>query len=253
MTRGLKYKLKLKEAHNSFTTVGSLGSNARVTLFTRAKCRAKFKVCEKQNKMAALGFSRKSLVLASFRTVSRVKQFFKATASFPKSFTIEKKHLQPALCYIQPGHFCESNGDLMDKKSLNDRNRKSAKSFKYRRNQLHNKKTSQTLRKEAKEGKTYETSVGLNLDTLVHQPSPTAYPEIEHFLKNISQNELHIQGYEKMVPPYSAKPNPETLSDMYDPTKLYTFVIFDTKTTCTGKQAELCQLSAIKESSLQIF
>ena len=139
----------------------------------------------------------------------------------------------------------------MDKKSLNDRNRKSAKSFKYRRNQLHNKKTSQTLRKEAKERKTYETSVGLNLDTLVHQPSPTAYPEIEHFLKNISQNQLHVQEYEKMVPPYSAKPNPETLS--YDPTKLYTFVIFDTETNCTGKQAELCQLSAIKESSLQIF
>ena len=107
----------------------------------------------------------------------------------------------------------------MDKKSLNDRNKKSAKSFKYKRNQLHNKKTSQTLRKEAKEGKTYETSVGLNLDTLVHQPSPTAYPEIEHFLKNISQNELHVQEYEKMVPPYSAKPNPETLS--YDPTSLY--------------------------------
>ena len=32
---------------------------------------------------------------------------------------------------IDPGHFCESNGDLMDKKSLNDRNRKSVKSFKY--------------------------------------------------------------------------------------------------------------------------
>ena len=150
---------------------------------------------------------------------------------------------------IEPGHFCESNGDLMDKKSLNDRNRKSAKSFKYSRNQLHNKKTSQTLQKEATEGKTYETSVGLNLDTRVHQPSPTAYPEIEHFLKNISQNEL--KEYEKMVPPYAAKPNPETLS--YDPTKLYTFVIFDTETTCTGKQAELCQLSAIKESNLQIF
>ena len=80
--------------------MGSLGSNARVTLFTRAKCRAKFKVCEKQNKMAALGFSRKSFVLASFRTVSRVKQFFKATASFPQSFKIENKYLQPALCYL---------------------------------------------------------------------------------------------------------------------------------------------------------
>ena len=32
--------------------------------------------------------------------------------------------------------------------------------------------TSQTLRKEAKEGKTYETSVGLNLDTNATQPLP---------------------------------------------------------------------------------
>ena len=150
---------------------------------------------------------------------------------------------------IEPGYFCESNGDLMDKKLLNDRNRKSTKSFKYRRNQLHNQKTSQTFRKEAKEGKTYETSVGLNLDTHVNQPSPTAYPEIEHILENISPNEL--QEYEKMVPPYAPKPNPETLT--YDPTKSYSFIIFDTETTCTGKHAEICQLSAINEANLTIF
>ena len=56
-----------------------------------------------------------------------------------------------------------------------------------------------------------------------------------------------------MVPPYTAKPNPETLIPMIPATKLYTFIIFDTETTCTGKQAELCQLSAIKESNLRIF
>ena len=88
---------------------------------------------------------------------------------------------------IEPGYFCESNAAAMDKKLLNDRNRKSKKNFKYRRNQLHNQKTSQTLRKEAKEGKTYETSVGLNLDTNATQPSPTAF-DIEHILDNISPN-----------------------------------------------------------------
>ena len=86
----------------------------------------------------------------------------------------------------------------MDKKSLKDRNRKSAKSFKYRRNQLHNKKTSQTLCKEAKEGKTYQTSVGLNLDTRVHQPSPTAYLETEHTERTtaavkVVTSELHLE------------------------------------------------------------
>ena len=58
---------------------------------------------------------------------------------------------------IAPGYFCKWNAAVMDKKLLNDRNRKSKKNFKYRWNQLHNQKTSQTLRKEAKEGKTYET------------------------------------------------------------------------------------------------
>ena len=149
---------------------------------------------------------------------------------------------------IEPGYFCESNAAVMDKKLLNDRNRKSKKNFKYRRNQLHNQKTSQTLRKEAKEGKTYETSVGLNLDTNATQPSPTAF-DIEHILDNISPNEL--REYEKMVPPYTPKPNPETLT--YGPTKSYSFIVFDTETTCTGKQAEICQLSAINETNLTIF
>ena len=135
----------------------------------------------------------------------------------------------------------------MDKKLLNDRNRKSTNIFKYRRNKLHNQKTSQTLRKEAKEGKTYETTVGLNLDTNATQPSPTAF-DIEHILDNISPNEL--LEYEKMVPPYAPKPNPETLT--YDPTKSYSFIVFDTETTCTGKQAEICQLSAINETNLTI-
>ena len=50
--------------------------------------------------MAALGFLRKRLVWASFRTVSRVKHFFKATASFPPAFTKEDKKLQPALSHL---------------------------------------------------------------------------------------------------------------------------------------------------------
>ena len=126
---------------------------------------------------------------------------------------------------IEPGYFCESNGAEMDKKLLNDRNRKSTKIFNYRRNQsVHNQKTSQTLRKEAKEGKTYETSVGLSLDTNATQPSPTAF-DIEHILDSISPNEL--REYEKMVPLDAPKPNPETLT--YDPTKSYSFIVFDTE------------------------
>ena len=50
---------------------------------------------------------------------------------------------------------------------------------------------------------------------------------------------------------FSVKPNSETLT--YHPTKIYSFIIFDTETTCTGKHAEICQLSAINESNLAIF
>lgn len=37
---------------------------------------------------------------------------------------------------IEPGYFCTSHEDLMDKKVLSDRKRKASKNFKYRRNQL---------------------------------------------------------------------------------------------------------------------
>ena len=54
-----------------------------------------------------------------------------------------------------------------------------------------------------------------------------------------------------MVPPYSAQPDPPKLS--FEPANTYTFVVFDTETTCTGKNAELCQLSAIDENGQQVF
>lgn len=148
---------------------------------------------------------------------------------------------------IEPSYFCTSHEDLMDKKVLSDKNRKATKNFKYRRNQLRGQKSSQNSKKEAKEGKTYETAVALNLDTSVNQPSPRTHTHIEHLLENISDNELH--EYEKLVPSYYAQPDLPKLT--YDPKQTYTFVVFDTETTCTGKNAELCQLSAIHEN--QVF
>lgn len=148
---------------------------------------------------------------------------------------------------IEPGYFCTSHEDLMDKKVFSDRNRKATKNFKYRRNQLRGQKSSQNSQKEAKEGKTYETAVALNLDTSVNQPTPRTHTHIEHLLENISDNELH--EYEKLVPSYYAQPDLPKLT--YDPNQTYTFVVFDTETTCTGKNAELCQLYAIHEN--QVF
>jgi hypothetical protein len=88
----------------------------------------------------------------------------------------------------------------------------------------------------------------LNLDTSVNQSTPRTHTHIEHLLENISDNELH--EYEKLVPSYYAQPDLPKLT--YDPNQTYTFVVFDTETTCTGKNAELCQLSAIHESVFKV-
>ena len=148
---------------------------------------------------------------------------------------------------IETGYFCTSHEDLMDKKVLSDRKRKATKNFRYKRNQLWGQKSSQNSQNEAKEGKTYETAVALNLDTSVNQPTPRTLTNIEHRLEKISDNELH--EYEKLVPPYHAQPELRKLT--YDPKQTYSFVVFDNDTTCTGKNAELCQLSAIHEN--QVF
>ena len=83
--------------------------------------------------------------------------------------------------------------------------------------------------KEAKERKTYETAVNLNLDTSVNRPTPRTRNHIERLLENISDNELH--EYEKLVLSYYAQNDWPKLT--YDPNKTYTF-FFDTETTCSG-------------------
>ena len=122
---------------------------------------------------------------------------------------------------IEPCYFCTSHEDLMDKKVLSDRNRKAAKHFNYRRNQLRGQKSSQNKQKEANEGKTYETAVALNLDASVNQPSPRTHTHIEHLLENISDNELY--EYEKLVPSHYAQ---------HDPNQTYTFVVYLHREKC---------------------
>ena len=126
---------------------------------------------------------------------------------------------------------------------LSDRNRTATKNFKYRRNQPRGQKSSQNSQKEAKKGKTYETAVALNLDwdTSVNQPTLRTHTHIGDLFENICDNELH--EYEKLVPSYYAQPDLPKLT--YDPYQTYTFVVFNTETSCTVKIAELCQLSAI--------
>lgn len=52
----------------------------------------------------------------------------------------------------------------MDHKATQDKLRKTSLDFKRRRAQLHNKKLKIDGNKEAKEGATYQSNIGLNLD-----------------------------------------------------------------------------------------
>ena len=65
---------------------------------------------------------------------------------------------------IEPGNFCLKYGQKMTNQVNNDKIRKSSLDFKRGRANGHRQNCSQTARKEAREGKTYETGIGLNLD-----------------------------------------------------------------------------------------
>lgn len=131
----------------------------------------------------------------------------------------------------------------MDKKVNYDIERKTKRGFKKRRNQLSRQKTSQTLRKEANEGITYASSVGLNLDTSRDSQIAFVLPS------DVAVDEL--KKYEEMIPPHTSRPNINTLS--YNSTKKFSFIVFDTQTTCTGEMTELCQLAAVSEDGRNEF
>ena len=57
-----------------------------------------------------------------------------------------------------------------DKKSSLDSLRKSTRKFKRRRRELTSKKISRNVLKEKKEGMSYKTDIGLNLDVSLPQP-----------------------------------------------------------------------------------
>ena len=142
--------------------------------------------------------------------------------------------------HIEPGLYYDKHVKAMNKKANYDKERKKKNEFKSRRNHISRQKTSQTLRKEASEGVKYGSSIGLNLDV---SSDKKAISQAAFDLPKISANEL--KNYEGIVPPYTPRPRKDVL--MYDSKTSYHFIVFDTETTCTGKQAELCQLSAVTE------
>ncbi|XP_068684754.1 uncharacterized protein [Montipora foliosa] len=136
---------------------------------------------------------------------------------------------------IEPGNFCLKYGQKMTNQVNKDKIRKSSLDFKRGRANSHRQTCSQTARKEAREGKTYETGIGLNLD-----------------LNRISTvTSSTLKEIESIVPEYTTRPLAKQFK--YEESKVYNILIFDTETTTTGKSAELCQLSATDQSRMHQF
>lgn len=135
----------------------------------------------------------------------------------------------------------------MDHKATKDKLRKNSVDFKRRRVQLHKQKLKIDGNKESKEGKTYQTNIGLNLDPN-KSTDQVVVKEIDVNLK-ITKEEL--QQFETYLPELTIRPVAEKYS--FNTNHVYNFIIFDTETNMSGKTAEICQLSAIDRSGLHEF
>ena len=132
----------------------------------------------------------------------------------------------------------------MDRKSHTTKLRKEKKEAKYRRNQLRRQKNSKLAKREKREGKTYERNIGLNL-----QLNSATYFDPLEITESVTDNQH--QSYEKLVPEFCQQPPNQAIC--YDATTNYKFIMFDTETTTIGRQAEICQLSAVDDDGENEF
>ncbi|XP_068730634.1 uncharacterized protein [Montipora capricornis] len=141
---------------------------------------------------------------------------------------------------IVPGVLCKKYCDETDQKSLKEKIRKSSIGYKKRWSQLRNKNLSSNAKKEEKEGTT-QTGIGLNLDPT---QSTGCLADLSTITRSVTRSQL--EECEKLVPPFTPRPTHPPIS--CKDTIKYEFVVFDIKTTSTGKDAQICQLSAINKS-----
>ena len=142
---------------------------------------------------------------------------------------------------IVPGVYCKKYCEVTDQKLLKEKIRMSSIGYKKRRSQLKNKNLSSNAKKEEKEGTTYQTGIGLNLNLT---DSDSLLAELPTLITNLTTSQL--TEYEKLVPPFTTRPTHPIVS--YKDTINYEFIVFNTETTSTGKGAQICQLSAITKS-----
>ena len=114
---------------------------------------------------------------------------------------------------IEPGRFCEQFNEKMTQKLNHDKSRKSTVDFKPRRSQMKSRTIASTVQKEAKEGITYETSVGLNLDPNANvnttlTPSRSMKINLQRMPDNV------FREIENLVPPHTSRHNQKNFSSM---------------------------------------
>ncbi|CAB4013613.1 Hypothetical predicted protein [Paramuricea clavata] len=102
---------------------------------------------------------------------------------------------------IEPGTNCEAYVDGMKRKRDGDNTRKKFLKVKRRRNEIHSKQIHGILSSKKKEGKTYETNIGLTLPKASTSISTTANEEL--FCPDLPADTL--ASYEEIVPPYTPR------------------------------------------------
>ena len=106
---------------------------------------------------------------------------------------------------VVPGTFCKDYNEKMTTKVNEDKCRKSTIKFKRQRIQKHLSSSAQTARKEAKEGTTYQTGVGLNLDMNTNRNSTKSNTNLgQPKLQEMSSEQF--KEIENIVPPYTPRP-----------------------------------------------
>ena len=148
---------------------------------------------------------------------------------------------------IEPGVHCLDHIKKMNHKSTQDKLRKTSLDFKRRRSQLHKKKLQTDGNKEAKEGTTYQSNIGLNLDP----NKSTDRVQVANIDVNMKITKEELQQFEKFLPELTIRPVAEKCP--FNRNNVYNFIIFDIETNSSGKTAEICQLSAIDRSGLYQF
>ena len=148
---------------------------------------------------------------------------------------------------INPGSHCRSYQPKLDEKVSADKKRKSTKNL-IRKRQLRLNRFQSTIRKENREGVSYEHNIGLSIVREVCTQNIN-YEILQKVNKNTCKTEL--KEYEQLVASSAVRPMRKEI--LFDPHRTYKFVLFDIKTSSTTRRTKLLQLSGIRDDGKHSF